>query len=130
MRLRQGQFSYLPELTDEELGRQIHYAIDHGWGIGIEHTDDPHPRNLYWEMWEQPRFGVQDPEEVLDAVRACRQANPDDYVALKAFSSTRHRQGVMLHIIVQRPADEPTRRLRLDRQQWDGRRQGYTLTPG
>jgi ribulose-bisphosphate carboxylase small chain len=107
MRARQGQFAYLPDLTDEEFAAQIRYAIHHGWGIGVEHTDDPHPRNIYWEMWEQPQFGVEHPDEVLDLVRACREAHPRSYVAVKAFMSTRHRQGVMMHIIVQRPDDEP-----------------------
>ena len=98
----------------------------HGWGIGVEWTDDPHPRNMYWEMWYQPRFGVERPEQVLDMVRACREAHPNSYVAVTAFQSTRHRQGIMLHIVVQRPSHEPE--LRIERQLQDGRRQGYTLT--
>lgn len=124
MRIRQGQFAYLPDLTDDELATQLRYAIDRGWGIGVEHTDDPHPQNQYWHMWDQPQFDVEDPEQVLAQVRACRHAHPDDYVAVKAFASSRHRQGVMLHIIVQRPPNEPT--LRLTRQTHAGR-QTYEL---
>lgn len=126
MRIRQGQFAYLPDLTDDELAAQIRYAIRNGWGIGVEWTDDPHPRNMYWEMWDQPKFGVERPEQVLDMVRACREAHPDSYVAVSAFQSTRHRQGIMLHIVVQRPSHEPE--LRIERQLQDRRRQGYTLT--
>ena len=66
MRIRQGQCADLPDLSDDELAAQIRYAIGHGWVIGVEWTDDPHPRNMYWEMWDQPRFGVERPEQVLD----------------------------------------------------------------
>lgn len=126
MRIRQGQFAYLPDLTDDELAKQISYAIGNGWGIGVEYTDDPHPRNMYWEMWGQPQFGVERPEQVLDMVRTCRQEHPQSYVAVTAFKSTRHRQGIMLHIVVQRPEHEPE--LRIQRQVLDRSRQGYTLT--
>ena len=30
MRLTQGSFSYLPDLTDEEISLQVQYALDHG----------------------------------------------------------------------------------------------------
>ena len=31
MRITQGTFSFLPELTDAEIKAQIQYAIDQGW---------------------------------------------------------------------------------------------------
>ncbi|SUA45320.1 Ribulose bisphosphate carboxylase small chain, chromosomal [Nocardia africana] len=51
MHLRQGTFSHLPDLTDAEIGAQIRYALLNNWPVSIEYTDDPHPRNVYWEMW-------------------------------------------------------------------------------
>ena len=45
MRITQGTFSFLPDLTDEQIVAQIRYALDHGWAMSVEHTDDPHPRN-------------------------------------------------------------------------------------
>jgi ribulose bisphosphate carboxylase small subunit len=51
MRITQGTFSYLPDLTDAEIAAQIDYALGKGWSVSVEHTDDPHPRNVYWEMW-------------------------------------------------------------------------------
>ncbi len=45
MRITQGTFSYLPDLTDDEIAAQIQYAIDQGWAVAVEFTDDPHPRN-------------------------------------------------------------------------------------
>ena len=49
-----GTFSYLPDLTDEQIEAQLRYALRNGWAIMVEHTDDPHPRNRCWEMWGQP----------------------------------------------------------------------------
>ena len=50
MRITQGTFSFLPDLTDAEITAQIEYALRNGWAVAVEHTDDPHPRNVYWEM--------------------------------------------------------------------------------
>ena len=54
MRITQGTFSFLPDFTDEQIDAQIRYSLDHGWAISVEYTDDPHPRNAYWEMWGLP----------------------------------------------------------------------------
>ena len=48
MRLTQGAFSFLPDLTDEQINKQVQYCIEKGWAVNIEWTDDPHPRNTYW----------------------------------------------------------------------------------
>ncbi len=60
MRITQGTFSYLPDLTDEEIRAQLQYAIDRGWAVAVEFTDDPHPRNMLWEMWGLPMFDLAD----------------------------------------------------------------------
>ena len=44
MKLRQGTFSFLPDLTDAEIHTQVQYCIDNGWAVSVEYTDDPHPR--------------------------------------------------------------------------------------
>ena len=61
MRITQGTFSYLPDLTDDEIEAQIEYALDKGWAMAVEFTDDPHPRNVLWEMWGLPMFDLADP---------------------------------------------------------------------
>lgn len=125
MRLRQGQFSYLPDLTDDELAAQVGWALQHGWAPAIEYTDDPHPRNLYWEMWGTPMFDAEDPEEVIDALNECRSAFPNHYIALNAHVSTRERQGIMMNIIVNRPPEEPG--FKLERTTWLDKRMQYTI---
>ena len=50
MRLTQGCFSFLPDLTDQQIEKQISYAMSKGLALNVEWTDDPHPRNNYWEL--------------------------------------------------------------------------------
>ena len=87
-RLTQGQFSFLPDLTDEQIAKQIKYALSHGWAVSIEYTDDPHPRNTYWEMFGMPMFDLKDPAGILMEVNNCRKTFPNHYVRVTAFSSS------------------------------------------
>jgi ribulose-bisphosphate carboxylase small chain len=77
----------------------------------VEFTDDPHPRNTYWEMWGLPMFDLKDAAGVLLEVNACRSANPNAYVRLNAYDASLGRQTTALSFIVQRPAEEPGFRL-------------------
>ena len=125
MRITQGTFSFLPDLTDEQIRAQIEYALGKGWALGVEHTDDPHPRNTYWEMWGTPMFDLHDAAGVMQEVQACRLAYPERYIRLNAFDSTRGFETVRLSFIVQRPAEEA--RYRLVRTEAAGRNIRYTL---
>jgi ribulose-bisphosphate carboxylase small chain len=124
MHLTQGTFSYLPDLTDDETRAQIQYALDQGWPLSVEFTDDPHPRNTYWEMWGLPMFDLKDAAGVLLEVNACRSAYPNAYVRLNAYDARLGRQTTAFSFIVQRPAEEPG--FRLDRAESADRRVGYT----
>jgi ribulose-bisphosphate carboxylase small chain len=108
MKITQGTFSFLPELTDEEIDAQLRYAISHGWSLSIEYTDDPHPRNSYWEMWGLPRFDlkVEQSDVVLREVRAAREAFPEAYIKVIAYDATRGRQTSALSFMVNRPKVE------------------------
>jgi ribulose-bisphosphate carboxylase small chain len=124
MRITQGTFSYLPDFTDEEISKQIEYCLDNHWPLSVEFTDDPHPRNTYWEMWGLPMFDLRDPAGVLLEVNACRKAKPNHYVRLNAYDASLGRQTVALSFIVQRPAEEPG--FQLERQEIGDRRIHYT----
>ncbi len=127
MRITQGTFSFLPELTDDEIRAQIEYALSHEWPLSIEYTDDPHPRNTYWDMWGMPMFDLVDPAAVLAEVRACREENPETYVRVNAYDASLGRQTVALSFLVNRPSREPG--FRLDRQEGKDRQIGYTIHP-
>ena len=127
MHVTQGTFSYLPPLTDEQIRAQVQYAIDNGWPVSVEFTDDPHPRNFLWEMWGLPMFDMKDPGAILLEVNRCREAYPTRYVRVNAYDASLHRQTTALSFIVQRPAEEPG--FRLDRQESHDRQIRYTLHP-
>lgn len=107
MKLRYGTFSYLPDLTDDEIGAQVRYALDRGWPISVEYTDDPHPRNIYWEMWGLPLFDLAEPEGVLAQINECRTAHPGLYIRVLAYDASLGRQSTAMSFLVQRPAEEP-----------------------
>lgn len=125
MRLTQGTFSFLPELSDAQITRQIEYALGRGWAIGVEYTDEPHPRNTYWDMWGNPMFDLRDAAGVLQEVNACRAAHPEHYVRINAFDAERGSETVRLSFLVQRPAQEPE--FYLERTEDRGRTIRYTL---
>jgi ribulose-bisphosphate carboxylase small chain len=124
VRVTQGTFSYLPDFTDEEISKQIEYCLDNEWPLSVEFTDDPHPRNVYWEMWGLPMFDLRDPAGVLVEVNACRAAKPNTYVRLTAHDARLGRQTTALSFIVQRPAEEPG--FQLERQEVADRQIRYT----
>ena len=125
MRITQGAFSYLPDLTDDEIRAQVQYAIDNGWAVSVEYTDDPHPRNSYWEMWGLPMFDMPDAAAGLYEINKCREAFPNSYIKVGAYDPRAHRQTTALDFIVQRPSNEPG--FRLDRQEVGDRQIRYTL---
>jgi ribulose-bisphosphate carboxylase small chain len=77
MRITQGCFSFLPDLTDEQISVQVEYCLPKNWAIGIEYTDDAHPRNTYWEMWGNPMFDLKDPKGVMMELADCRKVHGD-----------------------------------------------------
>ena len=125
MRLTQGQFSFLPDLTDEEITKQVTYALDQGWAVAVESTDDPHPRNTYWEMWGQPMFDIADAAGVMMEVNACRKANPNKYIKVLAFDSNKGFETIRMSFIINRPPNENG--FELVRAEGPGRNVNYTI---
>ncbi len=124
-RITQGQFSFLPELGDAEISAQIRYGLDKGYAWSVEYTDDPHPRNTYWEMYGLPMFDLHDPAGILAEVNDCRKAFPAHYIRLNAFDSTRGVESVAMSFIVNRPPQEPG--FGLVRQEAQARNMRYTV---
>ena len=124
-RLTQGQFSFLPDLTDDEIRAQIDYGLAKGWAWSVEYTDDPHPRNTFWEMYGMPMFDLRDAAGVLQELNECRKTFPQHYIRLVAFDSTRGVESIAMSFIVNRPAHEPG--FGLARQETAGRTMRYTV---
>jgi ribulose-bisphosphate carboxylase small chain len=123
-RLTQGQFSFLPDLTDAEITKQIEYGLKKGYAWSVEYTDDPHPRNTYWEMYGMPMFDLEDAAGVMMELKGCRDAFPSHYIRLMAFDSERGVESVAMCFIVNRPAQEPG--FYLERTEMDGRNMRYS----
>jgi ribulose-bisphosphate carboxylase small chain len=125
VRLTQGAFSFLPDLTDEQIKKQVEYCISRGWSVNIEWTDDPHPRNVYWELWGLPLFDVKDPAAVMFELAECRKANTTGYIKMNAFDASIGTESCVMSFIVQRPTYEPG--FYLSRQEIAGRMIRYTI---
>ncbi len=123
MRVTQGAFSYLPDLTDTQIAAQIDYCLGKGWAVSLEFTDDPHPRNTYWEMWGAPMFDVKDAAGVMLELNACRKAHGDRYSRLADFDSSHGWESIRLSFIVNRPKAEPG--FALEREEGAGRQVRY-----
>jgi len=127
MRITQGTFSFLPELTDAQIAAQVDYCLNKGWAISIEYTVDAHPRNTYWEMYGNPMFDLQDAAAILKEINDCRRTFSDHYVRVMAFDSTHGTESVVMSFIVNRPPEEAG--FRLVRSEAPGRSQRYGLEP-
>jgi ribulose-bisphosphate carboxylase small chain len=125
VRLTQGCFSFLPDLTDAQIEKQITYAMNKGWAMNVEWTDDPHPRNQYWELWGLPLFDIKDPAAVMFELGEARKSVPNGYIRINAFDASYGVESCVMSFIVNRPANEPG--FYLDRQEGAGRSLTYTL---
>lgn len=125
MRITQGTFSFLPDLTDEQVEAQIQYCLDNDWPVSIEYTDDPHPRNVYWDMYGLPMFDLKDAVAIMQELRACREHFPNRYIRVNGYDRRYGRQTVALSFLVQRPSNEPG--FQLERTESTDRQLKYTL---
>jgi ribulose-bisphosphate carboxylase small chain len=125
MRITQGTFSYLPDFTDQEIKAQVRYCLANDWAFSVEHTDDPHPRNAYWEMWGLPMFEMRNLDDAMDQIHACRETFPEHYIKVNGYDRTKGRQTTMLSFIVHRPKEELG--FYLERTESQDRRIRYTI---
>ena len=125
MRITQGAFSFLPDLSDDQIRAQVEYCLGQGWALSIEYTDDPHPRNTYWEMYGPPMFDLHDAAGVMTELEDARRTFPNHYIKLNAFDSTRGFETIRLSFIVNRPSREPG--FALIREEAAGRAIRYTV---
>ena len=124
-RITQGCFSLLPDLTDAQIKKQVEYSIKSGYAVSVEYTDDPHPRNCYWDMWGLPLFDVPDSAAIMYEIAECRKSHPGVYIKVNGFNNARGVESTAISFIIQRPAFEPG--FYLVRQEGKGRNISYTL---
>jgi ribulose-bisphosphate carboxylase small chain len=94
-------------------------VFNKGWAMNVEWTDDPHPRNSYWELWGLPLFDIKDPASVMFELREARKSCAAGYIRINAFDASYGTESCVMSFIVNRPVNEPG--FYLDRQEGPGR---------
>merc|ERR1712084_128012 len=125
LKITQGCFSFLPDLSDESIYSLMSFCIGRGWSMSLEYTDYPHPRCSYWDMWGLPLFGETGPDRVFEELRKAKEAYPNSYIKLNAFDASYGVESCVMSFIVNRPSREP--RLVLQRSEGEGRKIGYAM---
>jgi len=87
-------FSFLPELTQEEVYEQINYMLSQGLTPAIEHETPAQAADHYWPMWKLPFFGETELSNVVSELEACHRAYPEHHVRLIGYDSYTQSQGV------------------------------------
>jgi ribulose-bisphosphate carboxylase small chain len=126
-KITQGAFSFIPPLTDAQIVSQIKYGFEKGIAWAIEYTDDPHPRNTYWDMWGPPMFFAESPEVVAEEIKRAKEGCSGLYVKLVGFDASRGIESSVMSFMLSRPRTEIS--FSLARQERNGRSLGYTLIP-
>ena len=91
--LKYETFSYLPQLSAEEIRTQIQYVIAQGWNPAVEHVEPSGAARNYWFMWKLPMFGEQSVDVVLAELDACRREYPNHHIRLIGYDNYTQSQG-------------------------------------
>lgn len=94
-------FSYLPQMSEAEIRKQIEYIVQKGWNPAIEHCEPENAKLHYWYMWKLPMFGETDVDKIWAEVEACKRSNPNHLIKLIGHDNIRQTQGTAL--LVYRP---------------------------
>jgi len=97
--------SYLPQLSNEAIKKQIDFMIKNRWTPCLEINDDgdiylntamgpTYYDNRYWSMYKLPMFGCTDPNEVVREIEACTREFPNAKVRVIGFDPVRQVQTV------------------------------------
>ncbi|MBK5937398.1 MAG: ribulose bisphosphate carboxylase small subunit [Halorhodospira halophila] len=97
-------FSYLPEMSDADVRKQVQYIVDQGWNPAIEHTEPENAFDHYWYMWKLPMFGETDVDAILKEAEACHKEHPEHHVRLIGYDNYRQTQGTAM-VIYRGPID-------------------------
>ena len=97
--------SYLPELTVDQLLKQIEFLIRNGWVPCLEfsyegfvsrenHRSPGYYDGRYWTMWKLPMFGCTDASQVVKELEECKKEYPKAFIRIIGFDNIRQVQCV------------------------------------
>ncbi|KAK4710251.1 hypothetical protein R3W88_004764 [Solanum pinnatisectum] len=96
--------SYLPDLSDEQLLKEVEYLLKNGWVPCLEfetehgfvyrenHSSPGYYDGRYWTMWKLPMFGCTDATQVLAEVQEAKKAYPQAWIRIIGFDNVRQVQ--------------------------------------
>ncbi|RRT37340.1 hypothetical protein B296_00029555 [Ensete ventricosum] len=95
--------SYLPQLKDEALLKQIEYLLRSKWIPCLEfcpkgfvwrenHRSPGYYDGRYWTMWKLPMFGCTDAVQVAKELEECKKEYPDAFIRIIGFDNNRQVQ--------------------------------------
>ncbi len=96
--------SYLPDLSQEQLLREVEYLLKNGWVpclefetehgfVYRENNKSPgYYDGRYWTMWKLPMFGCTDATQVLAEVEEAKKAYPQAWIRIIGFDNVRQVQ--------------------------------------
>merc|ERR1719389_1036248 len=95
--------SYLPQLSNEDVRKQLDYMIRNSWTPSLEFSEDGdvylntrmgpgYYDNRYWSMYKLPMFGCTDTNEVIREIDNCTKEFPTAKVRVIGFDSSRQVQ--------------------------------------
>jgi len=95
--------SYLPQLSNPEIEKQISYMIRNGWTPALEMSEDGdvylntrmgpgYYDNRYWSQYKLPMFGCTDPYQVVAEIENCKREYPTAKVRVIAYDSVKQVQ--------------------------------------
>jgi len=95
--------SYLPQLQNDDIRKQIEFMIRNKWTPCLEISGDGdiylntamgpgYYDNRYWSMYKLPMFGANDARDVVDAINACKREFPQAKIRVMGFDSIKQVQ--------------------------------------
>merc|ERR1712187_330072 len=95
--------SYLPQLQNDDIRKQIEFMIKNRWTPCLEISGDGdiylntamgpgYYDNRYWSLYKLPIFGCTDSYEVIKAIETCKREMPMAKVRVIGFDSQKQVQ--------------------------------------
>ena len=96
--------SYLPDLTEAELAKEIDYLLrskwvpclefelEKGWVYREHHRSPGYYDGRYWTMWKLPMFGCTEASQVLIELEEAKKAYPNSFIRIIGFDNVRQVQ--------------------------------------
>jgi ribulose-bisphosphate carboxylase small chain len=86
-------FSYLPEMSKDQIRKQVEYIVKKGWNPAIEHVEPEHAFDHYWYMWKLPLFGETNIDKIITEAESCHKAHPKNHVRLVGYDNLAQTKG-------------------------------------